>query len=90
MASLCSPYPDKIIITYNFTDIIDSVKITPENTAEIEKQSESAYSLSLSSCLLPQSAPNKKASILKRNSGTKIAYQYAVKKKKQIINLFEE
>ena len=51
-------YPDKIIITYNFTDIIDTVKITPENTAEIEKQSESASSLNIGSCLLPQSAPS--------------------------------
>lgn len=50
-------YPDKIIITYNFTDIIDTVKITPENTIEIEKQSKSASSLNLGSCLLPQSAP---------------------------------
>ena len=40
---------------------------------------------------IPQINPyNHKASILKRNSGTKIAYQYAVKKKKQIVNLFEE
>lgn len=30
-----------------------------------------------------------KSSMLRRNSGTKIAYEYAVKKKKQIINLFE-
>ena len=50
-------YPDKIIITYNFTDIIDTVKITLENSAEIEKQSESASSLNIGSCLLPQSAP---------------------------------
>ena len=33
---------------------------------------------------------NRNTLIIKRNSGTKIAYQYAVKKKKQIINLFEE
>ena len=46
-------YPDKIIITYNFTDIIDTVKITPENSKEIEKQSQSASSLNLGSCLLP-------------------------------------
>ena len=52
-------YPDKIIITYNFTDIIDTVKITPENSKEIEKQSQSASSLNLGSCLLPQSAPKK-------------------------------
>ena len=40
---------------------------------------------------IPQINPyNYKATILKRNSGTKIAYQYAVKKKKKIINLFEE
>ena len=53
-------YPDKIIITYNFTDIIDTVKITPEHSKEIEKQSNSAFSLNLGSCLLPQSAPNRK------------------------------
>ena len=29
-----------------------------------------------------------KSSMLRRNSGTKIAYEYAIKKKKQIINLF--
>ena len=40
-------YLDKIIITYNFTDIIDTVKITPENSKEIEKQSQSASSLHL-------------------------------------------
>ena len=51
--------PDKLIITYNFTDNVNTVKITPENTIEIEKQSKSASSLNLGSCLLPQSAPNK-------------------------------
>ena len=50
-------YPDKIIITYNFTDNVNTVKITPENIIEIEKQSNSASSLNLGSCLLPQSAP---------------------------------
>ena len=45
-------YPDKIIITYNFTDRIDNVKITTETCNEIERQSESAVSLTLSSCLL--------------------------------------
>ena len=50
-------YPDKIIITYNFTDNVNTVKITPENIIEIEKQSKSASSLNLGSCLLPQSAP---------------------------------
>lgn len=50
-------YPDKLIITYNFTDNVNTVKITPENTIEIEKQSKSASSLNLGSCLLPQSAP---------------------------------
>ena len=50
-------YPDKLIITYNFTDNLNTVKITPENIIEIEKQSESASSLNLGSCLLPQSAP---------------------------------
>ena len=52
-------YLDKIIITYNFMDIIDTVKIKPENSEEIEKQSQSASSLNLGSCLLPQSAPQK-------------------------------
>lgn len=32
--------PDKIIITYNFTDVIDTVKIIPENSKEMERQSE--------------------------------------------------
>lgn len=50
-------YPDKIIITYNFTDVIDTIKITPENSKEIERQSESATSLTLSSCLLSAVPP---------------------------------
>lgn len=50
-------YPDKIIITYNFTDNVNTVKITPENIIEIEKQSNSDSSLNLGSCLLSYAPP---------------------------------
>ena len=57
-------YPDKLIITYNFTDSIEPVKITPENTIEIERQSKSATSLKLGSNLLVPSVPKSRPQML--------------------------
>lgn len=52
-------YDDKIIITYNFTDQAEKDKITPENTLNIEKQSEKAvFSLHISSSSLTVGLPN--------------------------------
>ena len=52
-------YDDKIIITYNFTDQAEKDKITPENTLNIEKQSEKAvFSLHISSSSLTVELPD--------------------------------
>lgn len=52
-------YDDKIIITYNFTDQAEKDKITPENTLNIEKQSEKAvFSLHISSSSLTVGLPD--------------------------------
>ena len=53
-------YSDKIVITYNFIDPIESTKITKEKTEEIVKKSKSAFSLDQSSLNYASSAPNKK------------------------------
>lgn len=51
-------YPDKIIITYNFSDHHDEYKISSKNVEETIKQSEeAAFSLDLSSYKYPPSAP---------------------------------
>lgn len=53
-------YPDKLIITYNFSDVIDTIKLTPENTKEIERQSKSAFSLDIGSTIFSNSSPTRK------------------------------
>ncbi len=51
-------YEDHILITYNFSDNPDTVKITPDYIREVEKQSEkAAYTFILSSCLCFASPP---------------------------------
>ncbi len=52
-------YPDKIIITMNFTDTYDKHDITPESVEEIEKQStsEAAFQKDMSSYSLTFSPP---------------------------------
>ena len=51
-------YPDKLIITYNFSDAIDTINLTPENAKEIEQQSKSAFSLDIGSSICQYSSPN--------------------------------
>ncbi len=53
-------YPDRIIITMNFTDTYDKHDITPESVTEIEKQStsEAAFQKDMSSYKLTSSPPN--------------------------------
>ncbi len=54
-------YPDKIIITMNFTDTYDKHDITPESVKEIEKQSasEAAFQKDMSSYSLAFPPPSK-------------------------------
>ena len=54
-------YNDKVIITYNFTDRVDPINLSPENIIQIEKQSESAFSITLSSRKDQHSAPKRQA-----------------------------
>ncbi len=58
-------YPDKIIITMNFTDIYDKHDITPESVKEIEKQSisEAAFPKDMSSYKLTSSPPFKSTTV---------------------------
>ncbi|MBQ9978311.1 MAG: hypothetical protein IJP20_00795, partial [Clostridia bacterium] len=49
---------DKLIITYNFSDAIDTINLTPENAKEIERQSKSAFSLDIGSSICQYSSPN--------------------------------
>ena len=51
-------YPDKLIITYNFSDAIDTINLSPENAKEIERQSKSAFSLDIGSSICQYSSPN--------------------------------
>ncbi len=52
-------YPNRIIITYNFSDHYDNYKITSETTEEVIKQSEkAAFPLLNSSYKFPRSAPH--------------------------------
>ena len=44
-------YEDKVIITYNFSDTINTDKPTKEHLEEIERQSNSAVNSNPSSCL---------------------------------------
>ena len=44
-------YEDKVIITYNFSDTINTDKTTKEHIEEIERQSDSAVNSNPSSCL---------------------------------------
>ena len=60
-------YPDKLIITYNFSDAIDTINLTPENAKEIERQSKSAFSLDIGSSICQHSSPNKNAEKDTRN-----------------------
>ena len=53
-------YPDKLIITYNFSDAIDTINLTPENAKEIERQSKSAFSLDIGSSICQYSSPTRK------------------------------
>ena len=50
-------YPNEIIITYNFTNPIDIVKINKETTEDIERQSKTALSYNLGSCFSVATAP---------------------------------
>lgn len=53
-------YPDRIIITYNFTDKNDRPKVTKKYLEQIEKQSEKSqavYSIPISSSILNFGAP---------------------------------
>ncbi|MBR2467158.1 MAG: hypothetical protein IKB38_09560, partial [Clostridia bacterium] len=50
-------YPDKIIITYNFSDTPTPHKITPETTNETERQITSAFSHNKGSYIDPAGAP---------------------------------
>ena len=50
-------YPDKIIITYNFTDAISPQKHTPETVNDTERQITSALSLHKGSYIFPGGAP---------------------------------
>ena len=50
-------YPDKIIITYNFTDVITPHKITPETVNDTERQITSALSHHKGSYILYDGAP---------------------------------
>ena len=52
-------YPDKIVITYNFTEPHMPNKITPESVSDTERQISSAFSLLSGSYILPGGAPNK-------------------------------
>ena len=54
-------YPDKIIVTLNFTDNYDKHKITPEIISEIEKQSttEAAFNQEKGSYIMTFSQPEK-------------------------------
>ena len=53
-------YPDKLIITYNFSDAIDTINLTPENAKEIERQSKSAFSLDIGSSICQYSSPTRR------------------------------
>ena len=44
-------YEDRVIITYNFSDTINTDKATKEHIEEIERQSNSAVNSNPSSCL---------------------------------------
>ncbi len=58
-------YEDHILITYNFSDNPDTVKITPDYIREVEKQSEkAAYTFILSSCLCFATPPKEIAPIV--------------------------
>ena len=58
-------YPDKLIITYNFSDAIDTINLTPENAKEIERQSKSAFSLDIGSSICQYSSPRKETDTTK-------------------------
>ena len=55
-------YPDKLIITCNFSDAIDTINLSPENAKEIERQSKSAFSLDIGSSIRQYSSPKCRAS----------------------------
>ena len=61
-------YPDKIIITYNFTDVITPHKITPETVNDTERQITSALSLHKGSYIFPDGAPTKKELLSTKSS----------------------
>ncbi|MBR2466012.1 MAG: hypothetical protein IKB38_10715 [Clostridia bacterium] len=52
-------YPDKVIITYKFSDKIENHKITPETINKTEEQITSALSYTDSSCLFYPVPPTK-------------------------------
>ena len=60
-------YPDKLIITYNFSDAIDTINLTPENAKEIERQSKSAFSLDIGSSICQYSSPTKTKGVQKHS-----------------------
>ncbi len=62
-------YPDRIIITMNFTDTYDKHDITPESVTEIEKQSTSkaAFQKDMSSYKLTSSPPKNSTCFDKSN-----------------------
>ncbi len=55
-------YENKVVVTYNFTDTIEHLKVTKERTLQVEDQIEKAikpFKRSKSSCILGQSPPSK-------------------------------
>ena len=55
-------YPDKIVITYNFTETVEPHKITPETIRKTERQITTAFSTNDSSCLFSTVPPTKRGS----------------------------
>lgn len=59
-------YNDAVVILFNYTNNPTPPKFTLEENIETEKQINSALSKTQSSCILPQSAPNKNKTSLER------------------------
>lgn len=52
-------YPDKLIITYNFTNPTETIKIDKGETEKIEKQCETAYHIDIGSSIKTSVPPKK-------------------------------
>ena len=53
-------YEDSIVVTYNFADLLDPIKLNREHVLKVEKQiseAKASFSLPLSSTILPQLPP---------------------------------